>query len=457
VTSVTELERRASALIGFMDEQDALSFLRGMTVSDGRSDEELLAAWRESKLAVEQLSNPDLTPEVLEIDKRFAEQLDAVSKHPLFPESTQQKKWSFKLVEIDKLVCFQKFIYIDHAEDMAKETDFSDTGKLIEFCLSEKASKRPFVVAASPLEFTILSPSQDLRVIAPLQMQDPSTSRNVFGFALGWGLPFIQVVRLNGRYILRNGYHRVYALKKKGVKHVPCVLIEVDNFSDISIPMSGFFGEALLLSGRPPTFGNYFSDGIAPLVKLRPLTKTVRVKAEENTLPVILPPIPSPKEESVSGLPTKLEEKALLHFEDFRIIKEGWNEYRLSDGTALKLRQVLVKVNKHAQAQPGQPNFQVQASILLMAVHPPAELKGPPSVLQYTPQELSAFIIEPEMKYKTVHAVVNEYVTTSGIKILLQLASINVGKTNKYDANGDPQYLVNAQTGMQLLQEKQAR
>jgi len=50
-----------------------------------------------------------------------------------------------------------------------------------------------------------------------------------------------------------------------------------------------------------------------------------------------------------------------------------------------------------------------------------------------------------------MRAVVNEYLTTSGVKILLQLGSINVGKTDKFDANGDPQYLVNAQIGMQVV------
>jgi hypothetical protein len=55
------------------------------------------------------------------------------------------------------------------------------------------------------------------------------------------------------------------------------------------------------------------------------------------------------------------------------------------------------------------------------------------------------------MKFKTIRAIVNEYLTTSGIKILLQLARITVGRTSKFDANGDPRYLVNAQISIQIV------
>ncbi len=182
---MVDLERKARTLLGFMDEQDALNFLKVWAVQEGKTDEELTTLWKKAKSEVESVAAPSLTPEVLELDSRYHEQLHAIGKDPLFPEAVQQKKWSFKLVEIDKLVCFQKFIYTDHAEDIAKEYDFSDKSKLIEFCLTEKGSKRPFAVVSSPQEHTILSSSQDLRVIGPTQgMQDPTTKRSVYGFGV---------------------------------------------------------------------------------------------------------------------------------------------------------------------------------------------------------------------------------------------------------------------------------
>jgi hypothetical protein len=448
--TVVEQERKARALLGFMDEQDALNFLKVWTVPEGKTDEEFKAFWKRAKSEVELVAPPDLTPEVLEIDDRFHEQLDAIAKDPLFPEAVQQKKWSFKLVEIDKLVCFQKFIYTDHAEDIGKGHDFSDTSKLIDFCLTEKGSKRPFAVVSSPQEYTILSPSQDLRVIGPTQaMQDPTTKRSAYGFGVGWGIPFVQVVEFKDRYFLRNGYHRVYAVRKMGGRHVPCVLIKGETFADLGVLTTGFFGETLLLSDKPPTFGDFFSDGLAPRVRLKAWTKIVRIRAEESMLPVVLPDAVLQKEEPVSVY-EESKPKGTAR-EDFQIQKEDWNVYKLSDGTTLKLRQILIKMSKPTVVQPGQPNFQVEPSTLLMATLSPTKLKGAPDSGQYTPEELSTFVAEGNMKFKTIRAIVNEYLTTSGIKILLQLAQITVGRTSKFDANGDPRYLVNAQISIQIV------
>ena len=381
-----------------MDEQDALNVLKGMGIPEGQTDEQLRGIWNESHAAAEGIAAPDLTPEVLDIPERHAEQLNEVSKDPLFTEAVQQKKWSFKLVEIDKLVCFQKFVYTDHVESIAKEYDFSDMAKLIDFCLTERASKRPFAVASTPQEHTIMSSIQDLRIIGPAQpIQDPVTNRTVFGFAVGWGIPFIQVAKFRNRYFLRNGYHRVYALRKKGVKHVPCILIEGEAFADVGA-RAGFFDETLLLSKKPPTFANFFDEHIARSVRMKPLTKILRVAATETTLPVLLPTISLEEAQKTTIVQGESEEEQI---EDFNIGKEDWNVYKLSDGSILKLRQVLVKVNKNTSALPGQPNLQLQTSNLLMAVHSPARLKKKPSAKQYTPQELAAFVVEPDMKYKT--------------------------------------------------------
>src|SRR5438445_7454587 len=226
-----------------MTEQEAINFLKSLCKAGGKTDRELTEVWRTAKISVEALPPKDLSAEVLEIGNRFKEQLDAVATDPLFPEAVQGKKWSFKQVEIDKLVCFQQYLITDYAEEIAGMQDFSDLGKLIEFCIPSKRSKRPMAVVASQLEYTMLSSSQDLRVLGPGQMQDPVTKRSVFGFVVGWGSPFIQLVKFKGRLFLRNGYHRVYEIRKAGVTHAPCILIEGENFADTGAIKPGFFGE----------------------------------------------------------------------------------------------------------------------------------------------------------------------------------------------------------------------
>jgi hypothetical protein len=441
----------ARALLGFMGEQEALNFLRSMCILDVKTDDEVKEIWRKAKAAVEVSSPVDFSAEVLGIDKEFAGQLDVVSKDPLFPEAIQQRKSSFKLVEIDKIVCFQQYIITDYSKELAKEYDLSDVGRLIDFCLPSKRAKRPIAVVSAPQEFTILSSSQDLRVLGPSQMQDPVTKRTVFGFGVGWGSPFIQVVKFKGLYFLRNGYHRVYEIRRGAVTHVPCILIEGESFADTGAMKPGFFGEQLLTSDRPPIFADFLSDKIAPPLHMKPFTKVVRVRAEESVLPVILPSASLIVEQKMVGKVQAVVEPKIDNYEEFNVVKEDWNIYRLEDGTVLRVRQLLVKIAKQPMTDPEEPNMSIETSNLLTAIFPPSNLRGPPSAQQYGPQELSQSIVLPNMKYVPTQEVTNEYMTKSGIKLLFQIASLNVARTNKFGPSGEPVYLVNAQTNVQIL------
>ncbi len=70
-------------------------------------------------------------------------------------------------------------------------------------------------------------------------------------------------------------------------------------------------------------------------------------------------------------------------------------------------------------------------------------MQGLPSTQQYSPQVLVSSIVERDIKYTPTREVTNEYLTSSGVKLLLQVASINVAKTDKFDASGEPVYVVN--------------
>ena len=64
---VVEQERKARALLGFMDEQDALNFLKVWTVPEGKTDEEIKALWKKARSEAELAAPPDLTPEILPV------------------------------------------------------------------------------------------------------------------------------------------------------------------------------------------------------------------------------------------------------------------------------------------------------------------------------------------------------------------------------------------------------
>ncbi len=439
-------------LLGFMSEQETVTFLKGRSLIEGATDEKLREIWKTAGAAVETSPNPNLAAEILEMEDALIEHLDAVARSPVFPEAVQNRQWSFKYVEIDKLVCFQKHVDTDYAVDIAKSVDLTDKKQLLEFCLPLKPQKRRVGIVTSPDEtaFTVFSPNIDLRILGGTMGDDPITNRKSLNFLVGFGIRFIQVVWYGGRYFLKNGYHHVYALRQQGIKHVPCILTEGQNYADTGAARPGFFPQELMMSDKPPVFADFFSDSISPPLRMLPLMKVIRVKGEEILLPatVQVPPmspieaVPSIMEETIAATPRQIE------FEDFNVVKEDWNVYRLNDGCILRLRQFLVKLGKPDLAAPS--SFNVELSNLFVATLVPARLKGPPSTQTYTPQQLDAAVVQRNLNFQTIREPVNEYVTEHGLKLSVRVHLQNVSRTNKFDASGYPYYLVNSETSFEV-------
>ncbi len=441
---------KGRALLGFMDEKDALGFLKTHCEFEGKTDDELLKEWKSAKTVVGSLAKTDLSPEILGLDAAHKNYLDRLTKAPQFLEAVGQSAWSFKLVEIDKLVCFQKFVDIEYKGKKPEGKEFTDMTKLIEFCLPTEPASRTVGMSYSDAEksFTLFSQGQDHRIIAPYDSVDPMSKRRMHGFITGWGSRLILVVKFKDRFFLKNGYHRVYELKKNHVKYLPCILLEGRDFVDTGAAKLGFFPQNLLMSDRPPQLIHFFSDQISPVVQLRSMTKVIRIKAEE--FPVFAEADLPPTKEGMPVGP-KIESVKIpgTEYEDFEIEKEGWNIYRLNDGTLLKLRQVLLTLKLDPSNQSMMPNI----SNLLMGVMPAPSLKGEPSPQQYSPEELSNSIVERNMKYETLLETPSEYKTKSGLNLMLRLSEVVVSRTNKFDSTGYPVYLVNTQLQIQVEQQ----
>src|SRR3989442_7697574 len=265
---------KGRALLGFMEETEALAFLKTHCVAEGTTDDELLRKWKAARTAVESLANPDLSCEVLGLNAVPEGHLDALTKTPQFLEAVGQMTWAIKLVEIDKLVCFQKYVDTEYKGTKPEGKAYSDILKLIEFCLPEDPITRLVGKTYNDTErsYTLFSQGQDHRIIAPYETVDLITKRRLLGFVTGWGSRLVLAAKFKDRFFLKNGYHRVYELKKNHVTHVPCILVDATNFVDTGAAKQGFFPHVLLMSERQPQFVHFFSAALSPSVQLRPMT-----------------------------------------------------------------------------------------------------------------------------------------------------------------------------------------
>jgi hypothetical protein len=136
----------------------------------------------------------------------------------------------------------------------------------------------------------LLSDDLNVRVITGGQFGDRAgqpvydDALHVFlaGIGYGEGSSLVQVVRFNGRCYLKNGYHRAYALGKLGVRHIPCVLLEGSDFSDVTDRMTGFFQRGVLESTNPPTCGHFINNRAYP-VSLRARRRIIGLRWTEST------------------------------------------------------------------------------------------------------------------------------------------------------------------------------
>jgi hypothetical protein len=150
------------------------------------------------------------------------------------------------------------------------------------------------VAPALPLMFDptknariVSSASPNLRVVSQfntiVQGQNGAQMLGV-GFAIVQSESYLSVTGGNGRFFLRDGYHRAYGLLRAGITHVPALVREFASFADSKAPAHGMLPvEAFLLGDRPPTLMDYLDDAVSVDTFAPITTKMIVVQALEIT------------------------------------------------------------------------------------------------------------------------------------------------------------------------------
>jgi len=126
---------------------------------------------------------------------------------------------------------------------------------------------------------------------------------------------------------------------------------------------------------------------------------------------------------------------------NFEVKKEIWNEYKLDDGTIMKIKCVLVKIFKIK----GKEEVYNINSNDVIGIIAPDNLLGEPSEIKYSQKELVESIVEDDIDFKTIKEDWNEYMLSDGKLLKLKSVPTKIAKTNKFDSLGEPIYLVQTQ------------
>jgi hypothetical protein len=276
------------ALVGFMAEPFAVSYLAQRCVPADPAPAALSARWREARARRGGPTPNAGRPQILPIPSRHAGHLQAVAAMPRFAETFGPGGWDFRLVEIDPLIATQFEVELQRAENLCAGLHGPPTeDDLLRIGLPPRLEVIPFEAHPQPNALLIRSRGMNLEIHASgMVSQDPGRGLYLAGAAFGPSLPLVQVGRFQGRCYVINGHHRVLALRQAGATFVPCVFLEVSDFARLGA-RGGYesFERDVLESGDPPTCAHFAPERACPVV-LRELRRVIHITWSQYILPV---------------------------------------------------------------------------------------------------------------------------------------------------------------------------
>jgi hypothetical protein len=270
------------SLVGFMEEPRAMVYLQQDCIPPDPAPAALQAAWNTARGNLGAPIANAGNPKIADIPAAHAAYIDQVKTAPwLAPLFVAGSGWALRLVEIEPLLAFQ--FHIDtarassHCAKLVAPVQLAD---VLPICLPTMPPVEQCSQSVSGQSIVIRSRSLNLRLF------EGGTFQQLPGFAgirFGPSLPLVQVARYNGRYYLRNGFHRVLQLAKLGVKEVPCLFRDVASPEELGLNPVGTFPLALLESGNPPTCGHFVLDR-GHSVSLRTTARVITVSWAEHVV-----------------------------------------------------------------------------------------------------------------------------------------------------------------------------
>jgi hypothetical protein len=277
------------SLFGFFERELAVRYLKSLCHPPNMGEQAARIQWNIANPRVRtpfpNAGHPDIQP----IPQEHDTYLTGVQSNPRYPQTVRTMPRSFRLVEIDRLLSFQVHVDLQRATQCcASLRNNPQIQDMLPICLPHRPldpNSIPHTFTQQAKGFVIESPNLNFQIIAEdVRGDSPDQLLEIRGVGVGESSSLIQVALLNGRYYLRNGYHRAYCLRQKGATHMPCLVLEANNFSEVDQRPGPYnFRQRKLESQNPPTLG-HFTQGLAHNVTLRNVKRVIRVSWSDDVL-----------------------------------------------------------------------------------------------------------------------------------------------------------------------------
>jgi hypothetical protein len=282
-----------------------LRFVRSLAVNGHAADQgELTAEWRRANDHLRTLETTEVgiadKPPIRDLPPDLAPLAAEVLRDPILQQAFRLVPARIGLVDLDRLVVFQKHINLHYVDQLkARLGNLPTAASVFRLALSLDRTEPPVRRMQGPgTTFSFLCPSNDFRflesaLLEPSQVQGlVSTGRpsGIIGLPVGFGCNYMNALEIDGRLVLNNGSHRAYALRDLGVREVPCLVQSLSSRDELELVASGDFRQApdrYLRTPRPPLLRDYFDPKLRKIVPVPRKNRLVRVQVtvEQVDLP----------------------------------------------------------------------------------------------------------------------------------------------------------------------------
>jgi hypothetical protein len=217
----------------------------------------------------------------------------AVKANPRYRRTFDTLPTSFGMVELDRLIVFQKHVSQSFIEALkAKLGPAPDLEAVFRFCLPLGYPDAPVQIRpVGTHRYVFRSDSTDFRFLEPtllrpeqIQGYDPFGSiAGVVGLVVGFGTNLLNTIRVGRRMVLHNGYHRVCALRALGIKEAPCIIQTVAGMDELEVATSGDVADHAQFyfeSARPPLLKDFFDPQIRKVLRVYKMMRVIEANFE---------------------------------------------------------------------------------------------------------------------------------------------------------------------------------
>ena len=272
------LERPARVPLGWLPPERGEFFLVSNQASVGLSEAQR-ARVREARDAV--AARPAGIDQADLVSALPPELADHVARLAMTPPGAGMRTegWDIAMIDLERIVAIQPSVFTDTATQRVAGLDPGDLLSIAEMTLPINHTA-PVSVEFDEFKqaYILTSPNPNLKVVANFNGPLPNGMPG-FGFGVAVAASYIQVVRFQNRYVLRDGYHRAFGLLSRGITRVPAFIRDFDTAEYLA--PAGMLPQNTWLGDRPPLLRDYHDDRVAESVSLPARHRMIVIHALE--------------------------------------------------------------------------------------------------------------------------------------------------------------------------------